>query len=263
MEIETEEGYTRLVVDGSISTDKTRHTVRLTTTEGYFSGQPVPPVTGATLNITDGYSVFTLRETSPGKYQTLAGVYGIPGHRYRLNIRLSKPVGGFAEYSAEADLLPPVSLDSVSVKFYPNWDEQGLWEVKGYFQDSPNPDYYRFMLYRNGKSMTNSLSDWYITDDFFFNGKYLRGTTLGWLSQHQEDEALQAGDTLAAEVQVIQLDYARFLQGMRSNLFGSNPLFSGPPANVKGNISNGGIGYFSAFSVSRAQIVIKATDQAQ
>ena len=263
MEIETEEGFIRLVVDGSISTEKTKHTVRLTTTEGYFSGQPFTPVTSATVTITDGYAVYPLRETGSGKYQTMSGVFGIPGRRYRLNIKLSKSVGGYTEYSAETDLLPPAKLDSVSVKFYPDWDEQGMWEVKGYFQDSPDPDYYRFLLYRNGNSMTNSLSDWYITDDFFFNGKYLRGTTLGWLSQHQEHEALQKGDTLTAEVQVLHADFARFLLGMKSNLYGSNPLFSGPPANVKGNITNGAIGYFSAYSISRAQMVITETDQTQ
>jgi len=257
MEIETKPGFTRLVVDGSITTDTMRHTVWLTSTEGYFSDLQVPPVSGAMVSISDGTTVFTLKETTPGKYQTTGSVFGLPGRIYRLNIKLSKPVGGFTDYSAVSELLPRVVLDSVSVKFYPGWAEKGMWEVKGFFQDSPDPDFYRFWLYRNGRNITGSLGDWYITDDLFFNGKYLQGTTLGWLSQHQENESLQAGDTLMAEVQALQKDFTEFLWGMRSSLFGSNPLFSGPPANVKGNISNGAIGYFAAFPVSRAKIIVK------
>jgi hypothetical protein len=38
---------------------------------------------------------------------------------------------------------------------------------------------------------------------------------------------------------------------------GSNPLFSGPPANVKGNISNGAIGFFAAYTTSRSRIKVE------
>jgi hypothetical protein len=38
-------------------------------------------------------------------------------------------------------------------------------------------------------------------------------------------------------------------------LFGSNPLFSGPPANIKGNINNGGVGFFTAHSVTRSYAI--------
>jgi hypothetical protein len=34
------------------------------------------------------------------------------------------------------------------------------------------------------------------------------------------------------------------------------PFFSGPPANVEGNISNGGVGFFAAYSNSFAKVII-------
>jgi hypothetical protein len=50
-------------------------------------------------------------------------------------------------------------------------------------------------------------------------------------------------------------DYYDFLIGAQAEIRGSNPLFSGPPANVKGNINNGAIGFFSAYSVTHSSTV--------
>ena len=50
--------------------------------------------------------------------------------------------------------------------------------------------------------------------------------------------------------------YANFIWEAQAEVQGSNPLFSGPPANVKGNIDNGAIGFFAAYSVSRAYTIV-------
>jgi hypothetical protein len=256
IDIDPGEGFTRLVVEGSISTDKKIHSVILSTTAGYFSNLPIPRVTAATVSISDGSAVYKLTESSPGIYQTNPGISGIPGHTYTLRIKLSSPIGGYSEYSGISKIFPPVVLDSIQLKFNPSWAEKGIWEVKGFFLDSPGTDFYRFLMFKNGKAITDTLNDWYVTDDQFFNGKYLLGTTLAWLQQSKEDESLKTGDTVTAEIHVIEKEFADFVRSARSNLSGSNPLFSGPPANVKGNINNGAIGFFAAYSVSRARIVV-------
>jgi len=256
IEIDPGEGFTRLVVEGSISTDKKIHSVILSTTAGYFSNLPIPHVTGASVSLSDGSTVYKLTESSPGIYQTSPGIAGIPGHIYTLRIKLSSPIGGYSEYSVTSKIFPPVVLDSIQLKFNPTWSEKGIWEVKGFFLDSPGSDYYRFLMFKNGKAVTDTLNDWYVTDDQFFNGKYVLGTTLARLQQDKPDESLKSGDTVTAEVHVIEKEFADFVRNARSNLSGSYPLFSGPLANVKGNISNGAIGFFAAYSVSRARIVV-------
>ena len=35
------------------------------------------------------------------------------------------------------------------------------------------------------------------------------------------------------------------------------PFFSGPPANVQGNVTNGGIGFFAAYSNSFATAIVR------
>lgn len=256
IEIDPGEGTERLIVEGSITTEHGNHTVLLSTTAGYFSNQPSPAVSGASVSISDSSTTFSLKENAPGRYQTDSRVYGIPGHVYTLKIRLASPVGGFTEYTAVSELNPPAMLDSVQLKFYPSWSEKGMWEVKGFFRDSPMPDYYRFLIYRNGVLVTDTLNEWHVSDDQFFNGKYLLGITLGWLQQHREDEVLKAGDRVTAEVDAIEKGFSEFIWGARFNLYGSNPLFNGPPANVKGNINNGAIGYFAAYSLSRTTLTV-------
>jgi len=256
IEIDPGEGYTRLMVEGSFCTDKKIQTVLLSTTAGYFSNKPIPAVTKATVTISDGNVTYKLSEISPGRYQTDTRISGISGHFYTLRIKLATPIGGFSEYSATSKISPPVVLDSIQLKFNPSWSEKGIWEVKGYFLDSAGPDYYRFLMFKNGIAITDTLSDWYVTDDQFFNGKYLMGSTLAWLQQDKANESLKKGDTVTAEIHVIEKEFADFIRSARSNMSGSNPLFSGPPANVKGNINNGAIGFFAAFSVSRAKIVV-------
>jgi hypothetical protein len=256
IEIDPGESYTRLVVEGIISTDRTAQTVILSTTAGYFSNQPVPAVSGALVTLSDGQITYTLKEMSPGRYQTGTAVSGIPGRQYSLYIKLTAPVGGFTEYSATSTMSQKVVLDSIQMKFYPSWSEKGIWEIKGFFLDPPEADFYRFLVSRNGVMITDTLSEWYVTDDQFFNGKYLLGTTIGWLQQHLPDETLKAGDKLTAELDVIDKEFSEFIRSARFNLAGSNPLFSGPPANPKGNISNGAIGYFAAYAITRASCVV-------
>jgi hypothetical protein len=100
--------------------------------------------------------------------------------------------------------------------------------------------------------MTDTLDEWFVSDDKFFNGNYLFGASVAFLNQGDEREKLESGDEITVELDCIDKGYATFLRDAQSELWGSNPLFSGPPANVKGNISNNAIGFFSAYTISRA-----------
>lgn len=256
IQIETEEEFVRLVVDGSFSTEPMAHKVRLTTTADFFSGRPAPVVTEAGVTISDESVTHILREISPGVYCTLPGVAAEPGHLYVLQINLASPVGGYSEYKAESVAPEPLLLDSIQLRFYPDYSETGMWEARGFFRDPPEFDYYRFMAYRNNVLVTDTLTEWYVTDDFLFGGKYVNGWTVAFLHQHREDESFRAGDTMTIRMDKISREYAGFILGAQSEMRGSWPLFTGPPANVRGNISNGGIGFFAVYGSSRTSVAI-------
>jgi hypothetical protein len=95
------------------------------------------------------------------------------------------------------------------------------------------------------------------TDDSFFNGIYAGGVVVSYLDQNSDNEKLVHGDTLTVELSVISREYYYFIQDAQSELRGSNPLFSGPGANVKGNISNGAIGFFEVYPVSSSFTIVR------
>jgi hypothetical protein len=256
IDIALDKNSVRLVVEGSVTTDTMSHSVVLTETSDYYYNKSAPRVTGAIVEISDGHMVFGLHEDSPGLYKTDPSFHGVAGMTYTLDIRLAEPVGGHTQYSASATLFPVSSLDSVSLDFQPEWSDNGIWVVKCYVQDPPTVDYYRFLIAKNGRMLSDSLGEWFVTDDKFFNGNYASGAPVAFLRQNREEEILNPGDIVTVEINNIGPDYAHFIWEAQSEIRGSNPLFSGPAANVKGNISNGAIGFFAAYSVSRNKSVV-------
>ena len=85
--IELDDSYTRLVVDGGITTDTMAHTVSLSKTTSYYFNQPAPAVTGAFVQISDGSATYTLNEEAPGLYHTDPSVFGVAGKTYALCIK--------------------------------------------------------------------------------------------------------------------------------------------------------------------------------
>ncbi len=252
IDIKLDESYARLVVDGSLTTDTMSHIIKLKSSSSYFYNQPSPIVTGALVSITSGTDTYNLKEDSAGIYRTDPSVYGVAGQTYTLNIKLPNPLGGHTDYSATSTLNPVVPLDSVSLLFHPDWSEHGIWEVKCYVQEPPTIDFYRFMILKNRTLLTDTLNEWFVTDDKFFNGNYTNGATVAYLQQGSAKEGLAKGDTVTVEVNSIGKDYYNFILDAQAELRGSNPLFSGPSANVQGNINNGAIGFFTAYSTTRS-----------
>ena len=258
IDIELDEGSVRLVVEGSVTTDTMAHKITLTKTTSYFYNQEPPYVTGASVSITEGERNIQLIENEPGVYCTDSTFCALEGLTYTLNIILASPVGGHTEYSASAYMENRVRIDSADLIFHPEWSDSGFYEVQCYLKDPPTDDFYRFLIYRNGKILSDTLDEWFVTDDRFFNGSYINGAGVAFFDQGSENEKLAAGDEITLELNCLEQGYAGFIWEAQSELRGSNPLFSGPPANVKGNINNGAIGFFAAYTTSRVTIEVGA-----
>jgi len=57
-------------------------------------------------------------------------------------------------------------------------------------------------------------------------------------------------DTITFQAGNISEDYYNFIVTLQAETGFQTPLFSGPPANVKSNISNGATGFFAVYSVA-------------
>ncbi len=253
------ETYTRLVVDGSFSTDTAVQKIKLTKTSDYFYNQPAPVVSGATVSISDGDTSIVLTESNdkPGIYETKNNFFCIKNKTYTLSI-INVDIdnnGKYEKYTAQSTLVQPNSkIDSIQLEYN---KRRNFWRIKSYAWDPPTKDFYLMKVYKNGVLLTDSVFEYFITDDKLFNGNYTNGITSQFLDQDKADEVIHNGDTITLEIDGINEDYFNYLRELSDELRGSNPIFSGPPANIKGNISNGALGFFTTYSLAKASLVIK------
>ncbi|MFP4471211.1 MAG: DUF4249 family protein [Bacteroidales bacterium] len=250
--------YARLVVEGSFSTDTTAHLVELTQTGDYFENQPPAPVSGAAVRIYNDLEEYQLEEkpANSGRYFTASDVYGTVGRDYHLEIMLDEEIGGYKLFEAASHIYPINELDSITLEFY-DWGKAGFYEVQCYVLDPPTTDYYMFHIYRNGELVNDTITDVFVVDDLLYNGNYTNGIGVGYFDQNQENEKLVPGDIVTLQVSRITEEYTDFLWHIQVEVSYRSPLFSGPPANVNGNISNGAFGAFAAYSSSYASTMVQ------
>jgi len=254
--IDLDESYTRLVVEGEITTDSMAHTIRLSKTSSYYYSETAPGVSDAIVSINDGESDITLTQTEAGIYQTPEDYAGIPGRTYTLNISLTTPINGYDTYSARSYMNSIINLDSIQAVYNEDWGESGFYELKCYVLDPPTTDFYMFKVLKNGELLTDTLRNVLITDDRFYNGNYTNGIGVGFLNQAKSREKVNPGDQLTVQSSKITREYYEFVTQLQIQSGYQNPLFSGPPSNVTGNINNGGIGFFTAYPVSYSSTVV-------
>ncbi len=240
-----------LVVFGEITNETKEHAVYLSQSVSYFYNQETPVVSGATVFISDGTDTVSLSEDSDeaGTYFTPDDFAAVPGKTYTLTIEnVDIDNDGVSEtYTAESEMKGTMKPDKVGVAYNSGWKG---WEV-GLFAREPGEttDYYLFKIYKNGVLDTDSISNYETAKDEFFNGTYLQGVTVQFFDE-EEGASLKSGDVVTLEVCGITEAYYDFINDAQDEIEDKIPLFSGPSANVEGNISNGALGVFSVMSVA-------------
>ncbi len=256
IDIELDDSYTRLVVYGTITTEATTHYVDLSVTTSYYYNEAPPKVSGAAIEISDDLgNVESLQEVSPGRYATSPQFAAVVGRTYTLHINLEEEINGHKIYTASSGVRPIYPVDSIGLVYQPDWGENGFYEVTCYYQDPPTKDIYMFNIYKNGELLTDTINDRFVVEDEFFNGSYTNGIGVGYLDQANEREKLYPGDTVTFQGCNITDEYYEFVVTLQTETGFSTPLFSGPPANVKSNLDNGAVGFFTAYGVSYSSLI--------
>jgi hypothetical protein len=249
--------YARLVVEGALSTDTTVHAIKLTKTADYFDNQPPEAVSEASVIIASDEDEYQLTESPVGSgiYLTAPDVYGKIGKTYETRILLKEKIGGFDEYTASGKIYPIYPIDSIALEFKPEWGDAGFWEVKCYVLDPPTEDFYMFQVFRNDVLVTDSINEIFVTDDVLYNGNYTNGIGVGYLNQARDDQKLVPGDQVTLKISRITKEYTNFVMQVQTEISYQSPLFSGPPANVQGNIDNGAFGFFASYSCAYSSVM--------
>ena len=248
----------RCVIYGEITTETKAHKVTITKSADYYSNKPAETISGAMVTITDGVSTIPLVEsiTEPGNYFTNSNVYGELGKIYTLNVSNVDLLGDgvMSSYTASSEMKPVGRIDSIETVFNSRWK---VWEVKAWAKDPvETEDYYLCKAYINGVLYTDSLINYSVADDKFFNGNNTNGLSV---VSFIEKDTIRVGTNITLDICGISKDYFKFISEVQTLLYGQSPMFSGPPANIRTNLSNDAIGYFTAYSVSSCSSRVRAS----
>lgn len=231
----------KLVIEGKINNQPGPYTIRLSHTVNVYDPNVFPAISGASVIISDNNgTVDTLKETSPGYYQT-SKLIGVIGRTYTMKISAN---GKF--YTATSTMPPLVPIDSITYSIR-NFGNNSSTRVRVYFKDPANVlNYYKFQVKSNDIAGVDT-TDVRILADGLADGQELSLTYR---------TSLTLSDTVFAQLDCIDKSTYNFFHTVPNVEGGIQSFMAAPPANPLTNISNGGLGYFSAYSVSQRDTVI-------
>jgi hypothetical protein len=243
------EENSRLVVEADLTDQVKAHRVKLTRTSSYYENQSAPVETGATVTISDGTTVQLLTEVTPGIYETPSTYAGIIGNTYTLTINTSNN----QNYTASSYLASVAPIDTILFDLGKDFEDNDVLILQHF---GPEPlgvgNNYMWLVNINGIDFTGKVGDLTFVTDEFVDGNYIAGFEF----QEIKLEDLPVVDTMKVTVEMhsISRPYYDFLLAVLLETEYNGGLFSGPPANIPSNISNGALGFFRASAVSSKYI---------
>jgi len=224
----------RYVVEGNVTNLPGPYLVTITKSVNFDQDNVFPTVSGALVLITDYTSGLadTLKETSPGNYQTTL-LNGIPGHKYQLYINANSNV-----FTSSCIMPAFVALDSLyTQKSSFRGDKSQLIPV--YTDPITKGNYYHFKEIKNDTENNSEA----IRNDNLINGQVVKQPVEG---------GLNSGDRVTLIFECIDSAMYQYYYTLGQ----TKNQNSATPANPLSNIKGGALGYFSAHTSDSKSIVV-------
>jgi hypothetical protein len=269
-DIKTDNSEPVIVIYGELTDELKNQTVMISRSSPYFDDEPNLGISGAKVTIqSSNAELFTLTEDDSikGLYHSQIQFKAQAGVDYSLSVETDFDYDGVPDkYEASTTILPAIipdslTLDTVEVFGHINY----LLYIHA--QDPPGENYYLFHVIYNDSLLTANLSDYETSDNSFFEGQYIKGQLYRFsdISNYENDSKerrehsiyLLPDDNVEVKMSVISKEYFDFINQCQQERSGENPMFGGPSSNIVTNISNGGVGYFTGYSISSKSIVPK------
>ncbi len=243
IDVDLNEANPEVVIEANLSNSISSAEVLLTKTGSYFGDTPIEDITGAVVLIENEFgSRVVLDEVEAGVYRADRILF-----QEDVTYQLFVDVDG-EKFESSSKLNSVVLIDSITYYF-----DEGFafldagYIVKIYFVDPPEKNnYYRVKIFEND-TLKNETEDLIIFDDRLIDGQSLEVILRGII--------FEPDDTVS--IQLISLDEGAYEYFHTfQELINVNPG-SAAPANPTSNISNGALGYFSAWSVDEETVIIK------
>jgi hypothetical protein len=229
-----------LVIEANITNTGGPQMVRLSKDVPITNTNTYPPVTGATVVISDDKgNSYPATESSAGTYTLNAT--GLPGSTYTMNVSTEGK-----NYRAVSTMPGLVKLDSITTKLSDS--DPKLREIVVHYQDPPGiVNQYRFVVFVNDKQ----LKAVYANDDDFNDGKYVRNDL-----EQPEDIEIRPGDKITVEMQCVDKPVHTYWLSLKQQQ-DNGPIGNAAPANPPTNISPTTFGLFSAHTTQTLTITAK------
>lgn len=241
--VDLNDTHPAIVIEGNLSGFPISAEVKLSKTGNYFGDSFNEKICGASVSIETGLGEsYRLYEIDDGVYKSFE-IVPEEGNLYKLKVDAGGEV-----YEASSRLNPMVAIDSLNYYFDKGFAflKEG-YVVRLYFSDPLDfKNYYRIKMFKND-TLLNNFDDFILFDDRLLNGQAIEVNLRG--------NIFDVSDTVS--IQLISLDEGAYnYYNTFQDLINVNPG-SAAPANPTSNISNGALGYFSAWSSDKKTVIIK------
>lgn len=240
----------KVVVTGFISTLDEYPAININYTVDYTGPLKTDPISGASVQLTDGQQTYELVENTPGKYISTTAWTPVIGAQYDLRILIDQQ-----EYTSSHKLYPCPEIQNLQSQRIDEWEDEEdpdhIYEVLFDFQEnSTTGDGYYGVSYTKGSPIGDTLFVGGFVNDDIGNGQYFENVGI---TDYDYLHAL--GDTAIVEIYSIGTKSVDYLIELATETFRGGP-FDPPPANVSTNITGGAIGYFMIADARTSVLII-------
>ena len=236
VDLQLNDSTPRVVIQGNIYDQTGPYYVKISKSVTFDESNTYPPVSGATVQITDNVNqTEVLTESTAGTYKT-SKLRGIAGRTYSLNVKI-----GSDTFVSTAYMPFAVYIDSLYFATSPFSGEKAA-TIR--FNDPPAlVNFYRLVYFVNNVQQ----KEFYILDDELFQGASIKYALL----PRGSGLTLVKGDNVTVWLESIDKSVYEYFRTA-----GHENGQSTSPSNPVSNISNGALGYFNACSVRKISSVV-------
>ena len=249
IQIDLNSAAPRIVIEGEISDSIDGARVRLTKTVNFSSLSVYPPISGATVTISDNVgNIFSLLEKvdEKGVYE-LPTVKGVGGRVYTLQVVAEGKI-----YTSTCAMPLKVPLDGLrpipnTVALQTSNSTDTTYLIRHVFQDPKGvANSYRAIQTWNGRR-DNQI---FVQNDNNIDGLVNQRPIFN------RDFEIKKGDTVSVELQSISTAIYDYFYSLDESS-GNGPGGGTTPTNPVSNLKGGALGYFSAYAVDRKEVIVK------
>ena len=267
IDIQTKNSESVPVIYGYLTDEFKIQHVRISRSSPYFQEAENQFITNAKVWVTTSTGrEYPFTHDENGYYISQRRFAAAPGVTYRLSVELDFMNDGIKElYEAETMALPKAPVDSISVTPIDIMGFQHYSLNVSMREPAETENYYLFKYFINDSISNERISENIILDDEIINGRYVDGLSLRYFNAASDYEEIgddldmyyiNPGDKIRLQILNIEKGYYYFINDCRTEKYGTNPFFGGPPSNIYTNLSNGAVGYFSSYCIQELETVV-------